>query len=121
MTENSSYTVGLIILLLGLLLVLWSRLVLGKNWAMPMTKKTNSQLVTSGPYRFIRHPVYTGILVIILGSALTVSYYWFILLAVMAVFFFYSARYEEKFMIQRFPKTYPDYQKETKMFVPFVF
>jgi protein-S-isoprenylcysteine O-methyltransferase Ste14 len=111
---------GFILFLAGLLLAIWARLHLGKNWGMPMSLKQDPELVTSGPYRSIRHPIYSGILLAVLGSALMSGLYWLIILIVVGVYFVYSAYEEEKIMLQQFPKTYPDYKEKTKMLIPFI-
>ena len=113
-------TIGFIIFLLGLALAIWARVYLGKNWGMPMAEKQEPELVTSGPYRFIRHPIYTGILLAILGSALAISLYWLVILAFSGTYFIYSATVEERNMMNQFPKTYPGYKRRTKMLIPFV-
>jgi protein-S-isoprenylcysteine O-methyltransferase Ste14 len=77
--------------------------------------------VTSGPYRLVRHPIYSGILVAGLGTALALSWWWLIAVALAGVYFLYSARIEERFMTDRFPDDYPGYRSSTKMLVPFIF
>jgi protein-S-isoprenylcysteine O-methyltransferase Ste14 len=112
---------GLIIFFLGLLLAIWARLYLGKNWGMPMTLKQDPELVTSGPYRYIRHPIYTGILLAMLGSAIASSIFWLTIFAISGIYFIYSAVMEEKLMTKQFPKVYPTYKTKTKMLIPFIF
>jgi isoprenylcysteine carboxyl methyltransferase (ICMT) family protein YpbQ len=119
--NNILLGVGLLLFVSGLAFAIWARRHLGKNWGMPMTVKQSPELVTSGPYHFVRHPIYTGILVAILGTALDVGTYWFIALIVSAIYFIYSAIVEEKLMLKQFPKAYPDYKKSTKMLIPFIF
>src|SRR5208282_2074736 len=67
-------TLGTVIFLSGLLLAIWARINLGKNWGTPMTERKNPRLITSGPYKYVRHPIYTGILLGFLGSALAVGF-----------------------------------------------
>ena len=86
-----------------------------------MAVKVSPELVTSGPYQFIRHPIYSGLLMAALGTALVVSYFWLVLLVVSGFYFIYSAIMEEKEMIKTFPNQYPDYKKTTKMLVPYIF
>jgi protein-S-isoprenylcysteine O-methyltransferase Ste14 len=112
--------IGFVLLLSGLSFAIWARVHLGKNWGMPMTLKQDPELVTSGPYRFVRHPIYSGILLAVLGSALTGGLYWLIILVVLSVYFVYSAYEEEKIMLRQFPTTYPAYKDKTKMLIPFV-
>jgi protein-S-isoprenylcysteine O-methyltransferase Ste14 len=111
---------GAILFLAGLGLAVWARIYLGRNWGMPMTQQEEPELVTGGPYRFVRHPIYSGILLGVLGTALAVNVFWLIAFAVMGAYFIYSARVEEKFLVSSFPATYPGYRARTKMLVPFV-
>jgi protein-S-isoprenylcysteine O-methyltransferase Ste14 len=113
-------TVGIILLATGLGLAVWARIYLGRNWGMPMTKKDEPELVTSGPYRFVRHPIYAGILLAILGTALATNVAWLIALAVLSAYFIYSARVEERLMTSAFPTVYAGYRARTKMLIPFV-
>ncbi len=113
--------VGVVLFLAGLSTAVWARVNLGRNWGMPMTRKEEPELVTSGPYRLVRHPIYTGILAGMLGTALATYLYWLIAFAVMGVYFVYSAKVEERLMAASFPSTYPGYRARTKMLVPFVF
>ena len=61
---------GLVLFALGLAFAIWARVHIGRNWGTPMTEKVEPELVTSGPYRLVRHPIYSGILVAGIGSAL---------------------------------------------------
>ncbi|HUD06534.1 MAG TPA: isoprenylcysteine carboxylmethyltransferase family protein [Candidatus Saccharimonadales bacterium] len=119
--DQSLVVLGFFLFLLGLALAVWARIYLGKNWGMPMSKKQNPELVTAGPYSFIRHPIYTGILSAVLGTAFASSFYWLILLVILGTYFIYSATIEEKIMLNEFPKTYPAYKNKTKMLIPFIF
>ncbi len=114
------HVVGLILVLSGLGLAVWARRCLGRNWGMPMTQKEEPELVTQGPYRLVRHPIYSGLLLAALGTSLTVSLYWLIALVVLGAYFIYSAAVEEKIMTASFPTTYPSYRTKTKMLIPFV-
>lgn len=104
----------------GLGLCIWARLSIGQNWGMPMTEKIDTTIVTSGPYAFIRHPIYTGILTALVGSSFIVGFYWLLIFAVAGAYFVYSARIEEHNLSKKLPKIYPDYVRRTKMFIPFV-
>ena len=114
------HVVGLILFLSGLGLAVWARLYLGRNWGMPMTQKEEPELVTSGPYTLVRHPIYSGLLLAALGTSLTVSPYWLLALVVLGAYFIYSATVEEKIMTASFPTTYASYRTKTKMLIPFV-
>jgi protein-S-isoprenylcysteine O-methyltransferase Ste14 len=112
--------VGVVLFAAGLCLAIWARIYLGRNWGMPMTQKREPELVTSGPYRFVRHPIYSGILLGFAGTALATNAYFAIVFAVCLVYFIYSARVEEGIMSTAFPATYLGYRERTKMLIPFV-
>jgi protein-S-isoprenylcysteine O-methyltransferase Ste14 len=111
---------GAAMLVAGLALAVWARLFLGRNWGMPMTLKDEPELVTSGPYRHVRHPIYSGILLAGLGTALATNLFGLILVAAVGGYFIYSATVEEKLMAASFPEAYPSYRSRTKMLIPFV-
>jgi protein-S-isoprenylcysteine O-methyltransferase Ste14 len=112
--------VGTIVFLSGLGLAVWARLHLGRNWGMPMTERAEPELVTSGPYRLVRHPIYTGILVGVLGTALAINLFYLIPLAVLTAYFVVSATVEERMLTATFPDTYPSYKAHTKKLIPFL-
>jgi protein-S-isoprenylcysteine O-methyltransferase Ste14 len=113
--------IGLAIFLLGLALAFWARVYLGRNWGMPMSEKVDPELVTTGPYRTIRHPIYSGIILAMVGTAVAVSVYWLIAVVLLGAYFVYSAVMEERYMAGLFPDAYPRYKQSTKMLVPFIF
>jgi protein-S-isoprenylcysteine O-methyltransferase Ste14 len=112
---------GLVLFGLGLGFAIWARVHIGRNWGSPMTQKVDPELVTSGPYRLVRHPIYSGILVAGLGTAVALSWTWLAAVGVAAIYFIYSATVEERYLTEQFPDTYPAYKRSTKMLVPFVF
>ena len=112
---------GLLVVICGLALAVWARLYLGRNWGMPMTQKVDPELVTGGPYRTIRHPIYTGIILGMVGTAMAVSVYALIPVIALGAYFVYSARTEEKYLAHEFPDRYPPYRRSTKMLIPFLF
>ena len=112
--------VGLVVFLSGLALAIWARRYLGRNWGMPMTEKVDPELVTSGPYGRVRHPIYSGIILAMIGTAIAVSWYWVLAVILLGAYFVYSAVNEERYMAGLFPDTYPAYKRSTKMLVPFV-
>ncbi len=112
---------GVLLCAAGLGLAIWARVHLGRNWGMPMTVRQEPELVTSGPYRFIRHPIYSGILLAALGSAFSSSTVWFLVVLGSAVYFVFSAHIEEQLMLSQFPEQYPAYLKRTKRLIPFLY
>jgi protein-S-isoprenylcysteine O-methyltransferase Ste14 len=113
-------SIGLVLCVLGFGLAVWARVHLGRNWGMPMSLKENPELVTTGPYTYVRHPIYSGFLLAILGSAFVVGFAWLISLVIFCAYFVYSAKTEEKIMTKQFPDQYPEYKKRTKMLIPFI-
>ena len=112
---------GLVLFGLGLGFAIWARVHIGHNWGTPMSQKDDPELVTSGPYHLVRHPIYSGILLASVGTAVALSWFWLIAVVLAGVYFVYSATVEERNMAQQFPETYPAYRRLTKMLVPFVF
>ncbi len=112
---------GLLLLSLGLGLAIWARVHIGRNWGTPMSQKDEPELVTTGPYRLVRHPIYSGILLAGLGTAVALSFVWMIVTGLAGAYFIYSATVEEHYLRGRFPVEYPDYRHSTKMLIPFIF
>ena len=115
-TDPWRAALGLVLFALGLGFAVWARLHIGRNWGTPMTQKDEPELVTSGPYRLARHPIYSGILV-----AVALSWMWLIAVALAGTYFIYSATVEERYLTEQFPHDYPLYKRSTQMLVPFVF
>lgn len=112
--------IGAVVFACGLALAVWARVYLGSNWGMPMSQRAEPELITSGPYRFVRHPIYTGILLGLLGTTLATNLLGLIMVAVLCAYFYYSATVEERNLTATFPTAYPAYRASTKMLIPFV-
>lgn len=112
---------GVAFCVLGIGLALWARVHLGRNWGMPMSAKESPELITTGPYAFVRHPIYTGILLAMFGSTLGENVFWVLPLVLFGAFFVYSARREEELMMKQFPEQYPAYMQRTNMLLPRMF
>jgi protein-S-isoprenylcysteine O-methyltransferase Ste14 len=112
---------GLVLFAIGLGVAIWARLNIGRNWGTPMSRKEDPELVTSGPYRLIRHPIYSGILLASVGTAVALSWSWLVATILAGIYFVYSARVEEHYLLEQFPDAYPTYAHSTKMLIPFVF
>ena len=107
---------------LGLLICLWARACLGTNWSGAITLKENHELIERGPYRFVRHPMYTGLLLMFLGSALVAARLSaFIALPLCFLTLLGKIRQEETLLLANFPDTYPGYMTRTHALVPFLF
>jgi protein-S-isoprenylcysteine O-methyltransferase Ste14 len=112
--------IGAVVFACGIVLAVWARTHLGRNWGMPMTQKAEPELVTSGPYRFVRHPIYSGLLAGLLGTALATNLIGLVVVVIVGAYFYYCAFVEEKNLIATFPVAYPAYQSRTKMLIPFL-
>ena len=106
----------------GLAVAFWARATLADNWSSNVTFKQNHELIQTGPYRWARHPIYTGLLLMALGTALISARLgsWLGLL-LMTLGFWIKLKYEEGLMLRHFPDTYPGYQKRVKALVPGLF
>jgi protein-S-isoprenylcysteine O-methyltransferase Ste14 len=111
---------GALVFACGIALAVWARLHLGRNWGMPMTRRAEPELVTSGPYRFVRHPIYSGLLAATLGTALVNNLLGLIVVAVLVGYFYYCGTVEERNLAAAFPAAYPKYRSGTKMLIPFL-
>jgi protein-S-isoprenylcysteine O-methyltransferase Ste14 len=112
---------GLFLFALGLGFAIWARLHIGRNWGTPMSQKDDPELVTSGPYRLVRHPIYSGILLAGIGTAVALNWLWLSAVFLAGMYFVYSALNEERYLTEQFPGTYPAYKRSSKMLVPFIF
>jgi protein-S-isoprenylcysteine O-methyltransferase Ste14 len=110
--------VGAIVCIIGLLFAIWARVTLGRSWGMPMTLHDDPELVTSGPYRYVRHPIYTALSLMLIGTSLV---YPIVILPclITIVYCTFAARREERDMEQRFP-AYAAYRQRSKFIVPFL-
>jgi protein-S-isoprenylcysteine O-methyltransferase Ste14 len=112
---------GAAICVSGLLITIWARRTLAGNWSSDITFKQDHELIRAGPYHFVRHPIYTGVLVMGLGAALAIEHLrvW-LAVGVMFLGFWIKLKREEALLLRHFPVTYPAYQKQVKATVPFV-
>jgi protein-S-isoprenylcysteine O-methyltransferase Ste14 len=113
---------GAALVLAGLLFTVWAREHLGTNWSDVVTIKVDHELVTSGPYQLVRHPIYTGLLVAFLGQAIARGE-WRGLIAVALAWwaFWRKSRVEERLMREQFGTVYEAYSQHTAALIPFVF
>jgi protein-S-isoprenylcysteine O-methyltransferase Ste14 len=110
---------GLVILLGATAFTIWARLVLGVMWSGAPTVKEHHELRTSGPYSITRHPIYTGILGMLIGSLLVAGGgRWIVPFPVFLVLFEIKIRIEERFMMGEFPDEYPRYRRRVPKLVP---
>ena len=104
----------------GVGFAIWARIYLGRNWSSAPAVKENHELVTTGPYAYVRHPIYTGLILTALGTTLTGTIFGIGVLIVAAGVFFRRIDKEERIMLELFPDTYPTYQARTKTLIPWI-
>lgn len=111
--------VGACLTIVGIVFAIWARFHLGRDWgAQP---KENHVLETSGPYAYVRHPIYAGAILALFGSALTGSIVAAALFIISIVFCLRRIPNEERTMFSVFPNQYPAYRvRTTKRLIPFV-
>lgn len=113
------FWLGFVLVGLGLVFAIAARVWLGGNWSGTVTLKQNHELIRTGPYSFVRHPIYTGILLAILGSAIAQGEWRsLIALALIAAAFIYKIRVEESFLAEEFGPAFTRYQQEVPALVP---
>jgi protein-S-isoprenylcysteine O-methyltransferase Ste14 len=112
--------IGLAVFVSGLAVAVWARIYLGRNWGTPMSQKVDPELVTTGPYNRVRHPIYSGIVLAMIGTTIAVSLYWLVAVLLIGAYFLYSAFVEERLMAGLFPDSYPQYKRSTRMLIPFI-
>ena len=106
---------------IGLAFAIWARVTLGSNWSGVVTLKEGHELVERGPYRFVRHPIYTGILTMFFATALAQGHLsGFAGTLLMFASFWIKLRDEEKLMLRQFDERYTEYQQRVKRISPFV-
>jgi protein-S-isoprenylcysteine O-methyltransferase Ste14 len=110
---------GVVLTAAGVAIAFWARWHLGANWSGVVTLKEGHELIRSGPYRTIRHPIYTGILLALLGTAVAVGEVRGLLaLAIAWLSFYIKARREESFLTQEFGPGFAEHRRHTGMFLP---
>ncbi len=111
--------VGLILTILGLAFAAWARDVLGRNWSGRVIIQVDHQLITAGPYAYVRHPLYTGLMTAFAGTALVSGDYGSLLGFFLAVNIFrLKARREEQLLESEFGATYSTYRAHTGGILP---
>lgn len=112
---------GLALTAAGIGFALWARLWIGQNWSSTITIKEQHELIQTGPYRLVRHPIYSGLLLAFLGTAIVHGEVRGLIGFPLAVVGWgFKLRMEESFMVQQFGNAYLDYKQRVKALVPFV-
>jgi protein-S-isoprenylcysteine O-methyltransferase Ste14 len=118
---ESDEAAGIAVCAAGVAFAIWARHTLGRNWSGTPTIKEGHELIETGPYRYVRHPIYTGILIGMVGSGIGSGQAKHLLIIGTALVILWTKlRIEESLMLRQFPQTYPEYMKRTKALIPFV-
>ena len=106
----------------GALVAIWARLSLGTNWSARVTIKEQHELIQSGPYTLVRHPIYSGLLLMVLGTAIEMGQVrGFAALALAFTGWYLKSRTEDVFMEQHFGSEYLRYKRKVKGLIPGIF
>jgi protein-S-isoprenylcysteine O-methyltransferase Ste14 len=109
------------IVVAGAAFTVWARITLGRNWSAEVTFKQDHELIESGPYALVRHPIYTGLIVMALGTAINYGRaIGFGLLVALIGGLWWKARQEERMMSRHFPGAYAEYRTRVRAIIPFV-
>jgi protein-S-isoprenylcysteine O-methyltransferase Ste14 len=120
---NSEFTgrAGLLLVFLGIAFAIWARVELGGNWSGRVTIKQGHTLVRRGPYTIVRHPIYSGLLLALLGVAIILGQIRGLLgVVILSLSFWLKSRIEERFMLEQFGDQYREYQRQVKALIPYV-
>lgn len=113
--------VGAPLVLAGMLFAFWARFHLAGNWSSTVALKEGHELIRTGPYRFVRHPIYTGALMAVAGTACAIGQWRGVLaFALTACGFWYKSATEERLMLATFGDAYRRYRSEVKRLIPFI-
>ena len=113
--------IGVVLALAGAAFAVWARLTIGRNWSGTITVKADHELQTSGPYAIVRHPIYSGLLFTLLGTAVVIGEWrGLAALALAFVGWRWKSLIEERVMTEQFGKAYADYKRRVKALIPFV-
>lgn len=113
---------GIALTVIGLVVAIVARKALADNWSSNIDLKKDHELITNGIYRFVRHPIYTGSVLMGIGSviaeqSITVTVVYLGMLA----FLIFKLKKEEELLMKHFPKEYPKYKKKTKALIPYIY
>ena len=110
---------GLAVTVLGAVFAIWSRVTLGRNWSSVPQVKEQHELVVKGPYRIVRHPIYTGLILAFAGTGLAKDKgIWLFLVVLIFASYWLKIRVEERLMMETFPDEYPEYRRRVKALIP---
>jgi len=119
-TESSAW-IGAFLCVSGLAFAIWARITLGRNWSGAITLKEEHELIERGPYRIVRHPIYTGILAMFAGTAVAIGTFGgFVGVLLLFISSWIKLKREEDLMLKQFPAEYSAYRRRVKRIIPFL-
>jgi protein-S-isoprenylcysteine O-methyltransferase Ste14 len=121
--SETSFWIASAVTAVGLSFTIWARRHLGRNWSGSVTITADHELITTGPYRLARHPIYTGLLIAFAGNALVVGEVRGLIAFAFAIAFaalWRKLRLEERFMREQFGQAYEEYSRRVAAVVPFL-
>jgi protein-S-isoprenylcysteine O-methyltransferase Ste14 len=120
--SDTTFWIGALLTAIGVAFSCWARARLGRNWSATVTVKQDHELIHGGPYALVRHPIYTGLLLAILGTAIVIGQ-WRGLLALLIAFaaLWRKLRLEERYMSETFGDNYQRYRAHTWALIPYLF
>lgn len=120
-TTSTLSVVSTSLVVLGAAFAIWARLTIGTNWSGTVTLKEGHELIVRGPYRIVRHPIYTGLIAMGIGTAMIYAEAaGFAMVAFGVVVFALRIPAEERLMTETFPDQYPQYRRRVKAVIPFL-
>jgi protein-S-isoprenylcysteine O-methyltransferase Ste14 len=114
--------IGLVLTACGLGFTIWARRILGRNWSAAPSIQRDHELIQRGPYRLVRHPIYTGLLLAVFGSCLAEGRAWNLsMFGIVAILLIVKLKAEEALMARQFPEAYLEYRRRVKALIPFLY
>ncbi len=116
-----TFWLGIALMLAGFAFTAWARVTLGRNWSGTVTLKENHELIENGPYAWVRHPIYTGLLIMFVGTAIPIAELrGAVAVLLVLLSFLIKLRIEERWMTELFRAKYDSYCKRVAMLIPWI-
>ena len=113
--------IGAMLTILGLMLAIWAWVTIGRNWSAAVVVRRDHELIMRGPYAILRHPIYTAVLLMFIGTVLAVdTIEAFVGFLLIAASLWIKMGQEERLMMRQFPDDYPAYRQRVKRLIPFI-
>ena len=119
--DSSMHIIGIALVACGVSISIWARSYLGSNWSGTVTLKQNHELIRTGPYRYARRPIYTGLILAFIGTAIALNE-WRGIIAIMIIIasFWKKSQREERWLLEMFGDDYRHYRQKVKALLPFI-